>query len=63
MSKLKIFIAGHQGMVGSALVRFLEKQDAELVTKKRNELDLINQNDVFDFFKNEKRIFINYRGK
>ena len=54
MSKLKIFIAGHQGMVGSALVRFLEAEDIELITKKRSELDLLNQRDVFDFFKNEK---------
>jgi GDP-L-fucose synthase len=54
MSKPKIFIAGHQGMVGSALVRFLEAQDVELITKKRNELDLLNQQDVLNFFKNEK---------
>ena len=54
MSKTKIFIAGHQGMVGSALVRFLEAQDVELITKKRSELDLLNQKDVFNFFKNEK---------
>ena len=54
MSKPKIFIAGHQGMVGSALIRFLEVQDAELITKKKSELDLLNQKDVFNFFKNEK---------
>ena len=54
MSKSKIFISGHQGMVGSALVRLLEKKDVELITKKRNELDLLNQQDVQSFFKNQK---------
>ena len=51
MSKLKIFIAGHKGMVGSALVRLLKKQDVELITKDRQELDLLNQKDVQNFFK------------
>ena len=37
----KIFIAGHKGMVGSALVRFLKIQDIELITKNRKELDLL----------------------
>ena len=54
MSKLKIFIAGHQGMVGSALVRFLKTQDVEIITKKRNELDLLSQQAVLDFFKNNE---------
>ena len=54
MSKLKIFIAGHKGMVGSALVRFLKKQDVELITKERKELNLLNQQDVQNFFKNQK---------
>ena len=44
MSKLKIFIAGHKGMVGSALIRQLEKKDAHIITKERKELDLLNQN-------------------
>ena len=41
-------------MVGSALVRLLEKKDVELITRKRNELDLLNQQDVQSFFKNQK---------
>lgn len=49
----KIFIAGHNGMVGSALVRLLQTQKVELISKDRNELDLLNQQDVKDFFKNE----------
>jgi GDP-L-fucose synthase len=54
MSKQKIFIAGHNGMVGSALVRLLKDQDVEVVTKDKKELDLLNQGNVENFFKNEK---------
>ena len=54
MFKPKIFIAGHKGMVGSALVRTLKTQDIEIITKDRNELNLLNQLDVQNFFKNEK---------
>ena len=54
MSKTKIFIAGHKGMVGSALVRFLKIQDIELITKNRKELDLLNHQVVQNFFENEK---------
>ena len=54
MSKPKIFIAGHKGMVGSALIRQLEKKDAHIITKERKELDLLNQKEVQIFFKNEK---------
>ena len=59
MLKPKIFIVGHNGMVGSALVRLLKKhaviQDRkfELITRVRKELDLLNQHDVQNFFKNE----------
>jgi len=54
MSKIRIFIAGSSGMVGSALVRYLKKEKVELITKKRNELDLLNQEQVQNFFKNQK---------
>ena len=54
MSKTKIFIAGHKGMVGSALVRLLKIQDIELITKDRKELDLLNHQDVQNFFVNKK---------
>ena len=54
MANPKIFIAGHKGMVGSALVRLLEKQKVELITKDRTELDLLNQAEVQVFFKREK---------
>jgi len=54
MSKLRIFIAGHKGMVGSALVRLFKTKDIEIITKDRKELDLLNQQQVQDFFKNQK---------
>jgi GDP-L-fucose synthase len=51
----RIFIAGHNGMVGSAIVKRLEKQqNIELVLRSRSELDLINQQAVMDFFETEK---------
>ncbi len=54
-SKIRVFIAGHRGMVGSALVRQLEKQDnIELVLRTREELDLCNQAAVQEFFASEK---------
>lgn len=46
----RVFIAGHRGMVGSALVRRLASEDVELLTVTRSELDLRNQAAVFDWF-------------
>lgn len=54
MSKLKVFIAGHRGMVGSAIVRFLDKQKVEIITKDKKELDLSVQDEVMRFFEKEK---------
>ena len=54
MTSPKIFIAGHNGMVGSALIRHLKKQEVEIITKDKRELDLLNQDNVQIFFKNEK---------
>ena len=51
---MKIFVAGHKGMVGSSLVRFLKKMDVEIIKKDKNELNLLNQEDVNYFFKNQK---------
>ena len=51
----KIYIAGHNGMVGSAIHRLLVKKGySNLITKSHSELDLTKQNDVEDFFKKEK---------
>jgi len=55
----KIFIAGHKGLVGSALMRKLASQGfSNIVTKTRDQLDLRNQNDVFKFFKKEKPDYV-----
>ena len=54
MSKLKIFIAGHNGMVGSALIRNLKTHNVEIITKEKKELNLLKQDDVQDFFKYQK---------
>jgi len=51
----RVFIAGHNGMVGSAIIRQLEKlDDIEIVVRSRKELDLTNQQAVLDFFHAEK---------
>lgn len=51
----KIYIAGHRGMVGSAIFRSLKKQGYQnIIYRTRQELDLINQNHVNDFFKSER---------
>lgn len=51
----RVFIAGHNGMVGSAIVRQLEKlDDIEIVVRTRQELDLMNQQAVLEFFQQEK---------
>ncbi|MFY9243756.1 MAG: GDP-L-fucose synthase [Polaribacter sp.] len=50
----KIYIAGHRGMVGSAVWRALEKKGyTNLIGKKSKDLDLRNQQEVFGFLKNE----------
>lgn len=55
MSKKKrVYVAGHNGMVGSALVRQLEKRDnVELILRTRSELDLTHQAAVATFFQSE----------
>jgi GDP-L-fucose synthase len=45
-----VLVAGHRGMVGSALVRRLAQEDVKLLTASRSELDLCNQAAVFDWF-------------
>lgn len=54
-AKQKIYVAGHKGMVGSAIVRNLqEKGHTNIVTRTHGELDLMNQAAVADFFAKEK---------
>ena len=55
MSKQRIFVAGHRGMVGSAIVRQLEKRaDIELVLRDRTQLDLLDSNAVLAFFRDNQ---------
>lgn len=55
MTKKRVFVAGHRGMVGSAIVRQLaNKTDIELITQDRTVLDLTNQATVFKFFEETK---------
>ncbi len=55
----KIFVAGHKGLVGSAIVRALTKQGyTNLVLRTRAELDLLDQKAVRDFFISEKPEFV-----
>jgi GDP-L-fucose synthase len=51
----KIFVAGHRGMVGSAICRKLQKQaDVEIITRTRDELDLCDQSAFHEFMNSEK---------
>jgi GDP-L-fucose synthase len=55
----KIYIAGHRGMVGSAILRALKaKGYTNFIVRTSSELDLRNQNDVFNFFLNEKPEYV-----
>ena len=53
--KLKIFVAGHNGLVGSAIVRYLKLNNYEnIIVVDKKKLDLINQKQVNIFLKNKK---------
>jgi len=55
----KIFVAGHRGMVGSALVRKLQSEGyTNIITKSRKELDLTNQFQVNHFFHFERPEYV-----
>ena len=55
----KIFVAGHRGMVGSAIVRELKRQGYDnIITRTHAELDLIRQADVEKFFADEKPEYV-----
>ncbi|HYE53809.1 MAG TPA: GDP-L-fucose synthase [Chitinophagaceae bacterium] len=55
----KIYIAGHRGMVGSAIVRKLQKEGFQsIITRVSSELDLRNQQAVNEFFEKEKPAYV-----
>ena len=51
---MKIYVAGHGGMVGSSLCRQLKTRDCQIITRTREELDLLDQGQVRDFFRKEQ---------
>ncbi len=54
-SSSKIFVAGHRGMVGSSIVRQLQQNKfSNIITRSRNELDLLSQQEVHEFFQHER---------
>lgn len=55
----KIYVAGHRGMVGSAILRELQRQGYKnIITRTHEELDLINQRAVQEFFAKEKPEYV-----
>jgi len=55
MNKQRVFVAGHRGMVGSAIVRQLDQRaDIELVLRDRSQLDLLDSNAVQAFFRDNQ---------
>jgi len=55
----KIYVAGHRGMVGSAIVRELLRQGyTNIITRTHKQLDLIDQKAVADFFASEKPEYV-----
>ena len=55
----KIYVAGHKGLVGSAIVRQLKAMEfTNIITRSRDELDLINQTEVKNFFDLESPDFV-----
>ena len=55
----KIYIAGHNGMVGSSIVRKLKEHGhTNIITKSSNELNLVNQDEVIRFFNEHKPEYV-----
>ena len=55
----KIYVAGHRGMVGSAIVRELQRQGyTNIITRTHQELDLLRQEEVERFFEEEKPEYV-----
>jgi GDP-L-fucose synthase len=54
LTEKKIWVAGHRGMVGSAVVRRLARENSEVITASRSEVNLLHQKDVESFFDNNK---------
>ena len=54
--KSKIFVAGHKGMVGSAIIRKLKKKGfSRIISVDKKNLDLLDQDQVFKFLKKKNQ--------
>ena len=52
---MRIFLAGHKGLVGSAILRKLVRKNySNIITAERKKLDLLDQKKVFEFLKKKK---------
>ena len=59
LKNTKIYIAGHRGMVGSAIWRLLEQNGYKnLIGRTSKELDLKNQTDVLTFFNTQNKQYL-----
>lgn len=59
LKSAKIYVAGHTGLVGSALVRSLEKQGFnQIITRSHRQLDLLNQTETHAFFESVKPDYV-----
>ena len=55
----KIYVAGHNGLVGSAILRRLQKEGfTNIITRSHQELDLTNQAETMAFFEKEKPDYV-----
>ena len=51
MKNYKIYLAGHNGMIGSAIYKKLKEKKYKVITADRKKLDLLNQKSVYKFLK------------
>ena len=59
---MKIFLAGHKGLVGSAILRkLIEKKYKNIILADKHKLNLLDQAKVFNFLKKKKTRFSDYR--
>ncbi|MGD9638880.1 MAG: GDP-L-fucose synthase family protein [Alphaproteobacteria bacterium] len=54
LSGKKVFVAGHKGLVGSAIYRRLQQENCQILTASHKDLDLCCQQDVYDWFEANK---------
>jgi GDP-L-fucose synthase len=65
LKKFKIYVAGHNGMVGRAVIRYLKQEGVKkLIFKNRKKLNLLNSKDLEKYIKSQKPdIIINCAGR